>query len=570
MPLPHLVLSGITTAGKSTVGRLVADRTGAPFLDLDAAVLDAARAAGTPFLSVAALFETLGEPAFRRLEAAALAAALAAPKPTVIAAGGGALVDPDSRRLALLSARVITLTAAPATVAARARATSEPRRPLLETAADPEAAARALLTARAAAYAQAHATLATDHTAPADVAEAVLRAWEAPSVLVPLGDRSYPVRFAGRADAGAIVADILTALRPSRWLLVTDTTVDELWGAAFSAASAPAGPPSAIVRLTPGERHKTLDPVHHILRTALDAGLDRRSVIVAHGGGVTSDIAGFAAAILLRGVRWISAPTTLLSMADAAIGGKTGVDLGPAKNAIGAFHQPSAVVIDPRRTTTETPRAFTSGLAEIVKTGAIASATLIDLLERHTAVFKNHTSPLDKTATLPILEQALLATASIKAAIVAGDERETNDTTTSAPRAILNFGHTLGHALEAAGQFERFTHGEAVSLGMAAALRVGQHLQITDPAHAGRLIALLHALGLPAHPDPADIRAALPFLSLDKKRTATTIRAVLMPHIGAAVLRDLPIAELTDLYLRTAAAPTSAPPPPRDKPSPDP
>src|SRR5262249_5200100 len=158
-------------------------------------------------------------------------------------------------------------------------------------------------------------------------AAAVLRAWMGPSFLVRLGSRSYPVRFTGRAGAGAVLGDVLGALRPSQWFLVTDTTVHDLWRRELLAEMSDAGPPPAgVVCLVLGEREKHLRAVERIVTELVEAGADRDAVIVAHGGGVVSDVAGFAASMLLRGVRWVSVPTTVLSMADAAVGGKTGVD----------------------------------------------------------------------------------------------------------------------------------------------------------------------------------------------------------------------------------------------------
>ncbi len=614
MALPHLVLSGFMATGKTTVGRALSERASVPFVDTDARVVAAARASGAPVATVADVFTILGEPTFRRLEAAALARALEAPPPTVIAVGGGALLDPESRARALAAARVVTLTAPIDTLLARLERGTDPRRPLLEarprdaapatsgdapaTSGDGAPALRgrieALLAARAACYAEAHATIATDDDGRSieHVAEAVERAWRAPALVVPLGARSYPVRFAGEAEAGTLVRDILDALRPSSWFHVTDTTVEPLWRARFLRATsgdrspaasgdrspAAGAPPLACVSLAPGEREKHLAAVEPILRALVDAGADRGSVVVAHGGGVVSDMAGFAAAILLRGVRWISVPTTLLSMADAAIGGKTGVDLGPAKNAIGAFHQPSAVVIDVRHVATETPRAFTSGLAEIAKAGAIADPALIALLERAAAAAVAGSTDGQRavTATLhPLaageaagstkgspavtatlhhrlsrdvgfLEEAVFRAAAVKARIVAIDERE------SGPRALLNFGHTLGHALEAAGGFERWTHGEAVALGIVGALRAGCALGLTPRADADRLVALLGALGLPIDLRRPEIEAALPFLALDKKRRGAAVRAVFLTAIGSAVTHDLPLAELARLYTNGA------------------
>ncbi|MFO0586292.1 MAG: 3-dehydroquinate synthase [Polyangiaceae bacterium] len=605
LPARHLVLSGFMATGKTTVGRALASRWSVPFVDTDDLVIGAAHSviagprvtetasptasagahtasagahagtagahagtAGARDATIAILFERLGEPAFRRLEAEALARALASPRPSVIAVGGGALVDPANRARALAAARVVTLVASPRALLARLDRPGAPRRPLLEG--DPatrRARLEALLESRAAAYAEAHAQIRTDDGDDDDpaaieaVADAVERSFRAPGLVVPLGAASYPVRFAGAAGAGAIVRDLLSALRPSSWFHVTDTNVAPLWRAPFLRAAASTFPPLAKIALPPGEREKHLAAIEPILHAFVEAGADRSSLVVAHGGGVVSDMTGFTAAILLRGVRWISVPTTLLSMADAAIGGKTGVDLGLAKNAIGAFHQPSAVVIDVRHTTTEPARAFTSGLAEIAKSGAIADTSLIALLE--TAAAKPGTpsgarsvgtpsgahsvgTPSGALRDLDLLEPAVFAAAAVKARIVAQDPRE------SGVRALLNFGHTLGHALEAAGGFERWTHGEAVSLGMIGALRAGVALGLTPRADADRLTALLAALGLPVDLRRPEVEAALPFLSLDKKRRSGTIRAVFLASLGEAVLHELPIEELADLYLRTS------------------
>lgn len=551
----HLMLSGFMATGKTTVGRALATRWGVPFVDTDDLVIGAAHSVAA---DVALLFERLGEPAFRRLESEALARALASPRPSVIAVGGGALVDPNSRSRALASARVVTLVASARTLLTRLDRPGAARRPLLEG--DPStrrARLEALLEARAAAYAEAHAQIRTDDGDDDDpsaieaVADAVERAFRAPGLVVPLGASSYPVRFAGAAGAGAIVRDLLDALRPSSWFHVTDANVAPLLRPAFLRATSSVGPPLAKIALPPGEREKHLATIEPILHAFVEAGADRGSLIVAHGGGVVSDMAGFAASILLRGVRWISVPTTLLSMADAAIGGKTGVDLGLAKNAIGAFHQPTAVVIDVRHTTTEPPRAFTSGLAEIAKSGAIADPALIAHLEaaaaKPTAASSiGSTPPGGPLRDLDFLEPAVVAAAAVKARIVAQDPRE------SGVRALLNFGHTLGHALEAAGGFERWTHGEAVSLGMVGALRAGVALGLTPRSDADRLIALLALLGLPVDLRRPEVEAALPFLSLDKKRRSGTIRAVFLTSIGEATLHDLPLEELARLYLATA------------------
>lgn len=518
-----LLLGGFMGAGKSTVGRRAAELTGAPFVDLDAAI--EARV-GKP---VAAIFVELGEAAFRALEAEELARALATDGRLIVALGGGALLETSRRRAALDRAFVVTLTASPGTIADR---TEGATRPLLAGASDRAERIRELLDARAAAYAEAHAQIATDDRPVDAVVAAVLDAWSQPTLAVPLGTRSYAVRLA--AGAPAVLAAVAKELRPSAVFVVTDENVQRLWGAGLAAALAAAGvAPRATVVLRPGEEHKRLAAVELALTTMVEAGADRDCLVIGHGGGVVTDIAGFTAATLLRGVRWAAAPTTLLAMVDASVGGKTGVDLGPAKNAVGAFHQPSAVVIDAAHVTTETARAYSSGLAEVVKSAALGDPTLFALLEAE--------APRILARELPLVEALVFRSVAVKAAIVARDERESGD------RALLNFGHTVGHALEAEGGFTRLTHGEAVSLGMVAMLRAGRALGLTAAADADRIEALLARLGLPVDLEAQPLAASLRFVALDKKRRGAAVRAVFLRRIGAAVVQATPLADLAGL-----------------------
>ncbi|UQA61485.1 3-dehydroquinate synthase [Polyangium aurulentum] len=532
MPLPPLLLSGFMGAGKSTVGRLVASLANIPFVDLDAAIEEASGR------SIASLFAESGEAAFRALESEALRMILDNPDPRVIALGGGALLDAELRRHALARARVVTLTAKPETLIARTQGTG---RPLLSTGLDRLGRIRDLLAARAPAYAEAHNQIPTDDRTPAAVAEAVLRAWREPTLVVPLGLRSYPVRVT--ANAPGVVAEIASSLAPSAVFLVTDANVDPLATAPVVAALQEAGLRLASkIVLTPGETHKQLPAVEGILNTCVAAGADRDALVVALGGGVVSDIAGFAAATLLRGVRWIAVPTTLLSMVDAAVGGKTGVDLGPAKNAVGAFHQPSAVVIDPAYVRTEHERAYVSGLAEVVKSAAIADPELLDLLSRERSRVL--------TRDLDLVREVVLRAVRVKTDIVTRDERESGE------RALLNFGHTIGHGLEAAGEFTRLTHGEAVSLGMVAIMRVGISLGVTDPAAAERITRLLADLGLPTDLRTQPLDAALRLAALDKKRKAGAIRVILLEALGRMRIEPLTLETLARILLPAGASST--------------
>jgi shikimate kinase/3-dehydroquinate synthase len=534
---PTLLLNGFMGTGKSTVGRIVAERAGVAFIDLDEVI--EARAGK----SIEAIFREAGEPAFRALEADALRRAMEHDGPAqakVVALGGGALLDMTRRREALRCAFVVTLTGAAKTLLHR---TAGSARPLLAGAPDPNARISELLAARAGAYAEAHAQIGTDERSPEAVAEAVLAAWARPAVAVPLGSRSYVVRFVVGAPEAA--AAEVARLAPSSAFVVTDANVAPLWGGALEEALSARGVrPRATVELTPGEEHKRLAAVEQALRTMIEAGADRSAVVVGHGGGVVTDIAGFTAATLLRGVRWVALPTTLLSMVDASVGGKTGVDLGLAKNAVGAFHQPSAVVIDVAKVATESARAYRSGLAEVVKSACIGDPALFERLEAE---------PERVLAReLPLVEEITRCSVAVKAAIVARDETEAGD------RALLNFGHTLGHALEAEGGFTRLTHGEAVSLGMVAMLRAGRALGVTNPADADRVVRLLARLGLPVDVDAEPLASAMRFVTLDKKRRGDAVRAVVMHRIGATKVHPLAIDALPALLNLAGGAPEGA------------
>ncbi|TKC97121.1 3-dehydroquinate synthase [Polyangium fumosum] len=508
-PQRPLLLSGLMGSGKSTIGPLVAAQAAVPFLDLDAVITQ------TTGRSVPALFaEPGGEPAFRALEADTLRRLLASSEPRVISLGGGTLLDPDLRAFALAHAHVVTLTARPDTLAAR---TAAPGRPLLDEAPDRLQRLRSLLASRAAVYAEAHAHIRTDDRSPEDVADAVLRAWLDPTLVVPLGPRSYPVRLT--QDAPRTLAEVACTLAPSAVFVVTDENVAPLALEPVLASLRTAGlrVPATVV-LPPGEPHKQLPAVERILAALVESGADRECLVVALGGGVVSDVAGFAASLLLRGVRWVAMPTTLLSMVDAAVGGKTGVDLGVAKNAVGTFHQPSAVLIDPARVQSESPRAYVSGLAEVVKAAAIADLSLFDLVGRE------RTRVLARD--LDLVREMVLGAVRVKTEIVTRDEREAGD------RVLLNFGHTIGHGLEAAGAYTRLTHGEAVSLGMVAILRVGRALGVTDPEAAACIERLLVDLGLPTDLSREPLDEAIRLAALDKKRTVAGIRVVLLEGLG--------------------------------------
>jgi 3-dehydroquinate synthase len=309
-------------------------------------------------------------------------------------------------------------------------------------------------------------------------------------------------------------------------LLVTDRTVLRLHGARVRESLRRAGFDVIVTALPPGEPSKTLASARRLYREWAGRRVFKGAIVVALGGGVVSDVAGFAAATYGRGLDWVAFPTTLLSQADASIGGKTGVNLPEGKNLVGAYHHPLAVYSDPDVLATLSPRAFRSGLAEVAKMGVIRRPEILERLEAMAAA--------DRLRDAARLAPLIRMTAAEKAAIVSRDERDRGI------RRILNFGHTVGHALETACGYGRYMHGEAVSVGMAAALLLSAGLAGLDEAEAVRVERLLRAMGLPTRLREAPGRAFWGALRRDKKRGRAALRVVLSPAIGRAKVFDLP------------------------------
>lgn len=521
-----LLIGGFMGTGKSTIGRLVASGLGRPHVDLDASIENEAGK------TVREIFASEGEDSFRAREKAALARLLTDGAPVVVSLGGGALLDRTVRLDALDRAVVVTLQASVDEILRRT--SGRGTRPLLD-AADPRARVEQLLGQRAIAYAESHARVATTDRKPEDVAAAVKAIWERDPVAVAAGTASYTV------DVGR---DIVAARLPgmvagaSLAILVTDRNVDGPHAPAALAALGSTGVRTAKVVLEPGEEHKHIGSLDVIWRGALGAGTDRKSRFVALGGGVVSDVTGFAAATYMRGVPWVCLPTTLLSMVDASVGGKTAVDLGEAKNAVGAFWQPSAVICDVAHLRTEEMRGFTSGLAEAIKTAIIGDPWLFDFIEEQGEAIRRR--------DLDVVTEVVRRCVRVKASVVSRDERE------DGLRATLNLGHTVGHAIEAEGGYGRLRHGEAISLGLVAALRIGERLGATAPALTERCIRILAKVGLPVDLSAQPLARAVDLLGHDKKRAGKKLRFIVARDVGNVDLVDLPLDDLRGHVLALA------------------
>lgn len=355
-------------------------------------------------------------------------------------------------------------------------------------------------------------------------------------VPVALGARRYDVHIeAGAlAGAGAIIAPLTRSRTVS---VVTDSTVARLHLPALTASLGAAGLTVQPLIVAPGEAAKNWRMLETVVETLLTRGVERGDAVVALGGGVVGDLTGFAAAILRRGCRFVQVPTTLLAQVDSSVGGKTAINAAAGKNLIGAFHQPAAVIIDPDLLDTLPPREVRAGYAEIAKTALLGDAAFFAWLEGNAAAV------LAGEAAARV--HAIATSVAAKATIVAADERETGDV-----RALLNLGHTFGHALEAeAGFSDRLLHGEAVAIGCALAFRFSAERGLCAPADADRVAAHLAATGLP-HSPTGFAAASAPLIAhmrQDKKMAGGRLAFVLAHGIGAAfVARDVALADVAD------------------------
>jgi 3-dehydroquinate synthase len=333
---------------------------------------------------------------------------------------------------------------------------------------------------------------------------------------VELDDRSYPILIGADLLADATVLD--RAVPGSDVLLVSNTTVAPLYAERLKGALGRRRVVEAV--LPDGEAHKTLANVSRLLDVLVANRFNRDSTVIALGGGVVGDMAGFAAACYQRGVSYVQAPTTLLAQVDSSVGGKTGVNHPGGKNLIGAFHQPAAVVTDVSTLGTLPQRELRAGLAEVIKYGLIHDAAFYGWLEQ------NMDRLLGREPEA--LARAIRRSCEIKAEIVGRDEREQGE------RALLNLGHTFGHAIEAATAYEGWLHGEAVGAGMLMAASLSRDLGTLEPAAVDRLRSLLERTGLPVAARDVPASAALEHMRIDKKVKAGRIRLVLLKGIGSA------------------------------------
>lgn len=492
---------GPPSSGKSTTGRLLAQALDVPFIDLDETIATESR------MSIPEIFELEGEAGFRAREAAALQSVLTGGE-KVVALGGGALVDPDNRRMVESAGPVLLLNATLEALLERLPDDSD-ERPLLTG--NLTGRLESLLTHRREHYQSFPNRIETAGRSPKEIV------WDCQ---VRLG--AYWVSGMGPAYDARIWPGGLNAIGSALQqralkgpiLIVTDENVTAYYLHPVEQSLQRAGYSYHSICLPSGEQHKTIKTAGKLWEACLQAGVERSSTILALGGGVIGDLSGFAAATYQRGVAWVGLPTTLLAMVDSSLGGKTGVDLPQGKNLVGAFHSPRLVLADPTTLKSLPVEELRSGMAEAVKAGIIADPLLFNLF----------TQGWD--AVLQYLDEIVRRAMAVKISVIEQDPFEQGQ------RAALNLGHTIGHAVELASSF-RLRHGEAIAIGMAAEAELAEKMGLARPGLAQVIRKTLTGLQLPTRiPAELNQEQILVAMRSDKKRAAGSHRFALPLRIG--------------------------------------
>ncbi len=498
--MKHIFLYGPPGTGKSTVGKQLARNLKLSFIDLDRVIETNAG------MSIPHIMEQQGESTFRDLESSALKN-LVNEQESIIALGGGALLRDENRIFAEAHGKIILLMAEVNTLLQRLNTDSN-KRPLL--AGDVNTKLSSLLAKRAEHYNSFPLRIHVDGKSAEQNAH---------QVQVTLG--RHHLSAMGEYDSVVGQVSSLINFSMQNPIIVADENVAKFHLEKISAVLQSSGFESKSVVVPAGEQHKNLETISTLWKAFLENGLDRKSTVIALGGGVLSDMTGFAASTYMRGINWIAVPTTLLSMVDASLGGKTGFDLPEGKNLIGAFYPPKLVLADPQLLNTLPEAELISGMAEVVKHGVISDPELFALCGRGLDWVKNN------------LEEVVKRAMSVKIKVIEEDPYE------KGIRAALNLGHTVGHAVELVSKFN-LRHGEAIAIGMVAEAKYSARVGLAGVGLVDAIVESLEALGLPIQiPEEMPREEIIRAMRVDKKKNAKAIRFALPVEIGRVELVDV-------------------------------
>lgn len=515
----NIVLTGFMGTGKTTIGKLAAEKLKFRFVDMDDEIEQKLQK------SISQIFTEDGEEVFRNAENE-LFRELLNNDDLVIATGGGTLVNSENRAIALEDdICTICLTASSEEIVRRIHSDEKRERPLLSVE-RPVDKIKELLIQRCSAYDAIPWQINTDSISVDEIVDKIHTVWNAQKIVVHHTNGEYPIWIGpGMSDVAAGFMHTTGAKMGSRIGIVTNQTIAPLYLDGIKESLEDYGYVVCPVVLPDGEQFKNLASMEKIYRALVQAEFDRSDNLLALGGGVIGDMTGFAAATFMRGIRFVQVPTTLLSMVDASVGGKTGVDLVEGKNLVGCFKQPAAVFIDPGVLRTLPADELRSGMAELIKHGVIADESLFGLLQQ---LKGDYPVLWEKPIGAELIRHSLL----VKTAIVEKDPFEKNI------RAVLNLGHTTGHALETISNY-RLKHGEGVGIGMMVACEVARRKNLISNEDIIKIEELLNIWGIPTKiPEENQVEKILRTMTHDKKKNGKKIKWVLPVRIGQVVLDD--------------------------------
>lgn len=525
MTVQKIYLVGFSYTGKTTIGRLLAKQLGWLFYDLDEMIVKFHKK------SIPEIFNNEGEKKFRLLETNALKR-ISKDKNIVVATGGGAITQKNNREI-MQNGFTVCLEAKPKTILTRSKNSLETKRPLLEiNQKNSEVKIKTLKKERQFFYSLSDCTVHTDSLEPEKIANEIERLLDVYTPIIQQSNNTIPVRHKhGSYNIDVVSNNIprlinkLQSMNHSKIFIITDTNVWNALGKKIQNAFDSANIPFHLFEVKPGEKTKNLQTVEYLYDGLIKAQAERNDTLIAFGGGVIGDLAGFVAATFMRGIRFVNVPTSLTAMVDSSIGGKVGINLNIAKNMVGSFYQPYFVFNDISFLQTLGEREISEGWAEAIKHAIILDPSLFKIFQNNISKVKN----LDEI----LIKDLIIKSIQIKAKIVSEDEFEKRNR-----RILLNFGHTIGHALEAEGNFETYLHGEAVSIGMIGALLISKKLGLVSKEILQSISELLESYNLPIKIKNLKTQNIFNRLKHDKKMEKGSLKWVLLKDLGKTIIKQ--------------------------------